>query len=318
MPIVPDASTAAGRVDAVFLYIVALCAAFLVFITFLMVYFVVKYSKKRHPRGEDIEGHVWLEIVWTVVPTVLFLTMFYYGWTNFDYMRSAPREAMVITATARQWAWSFDYPNGKRTTELALALNKPVRVELRSLDVIHGFYVPAFRVKEDVVPGRQNYTWFTPTMLGTYDIECTVICGVNHANMLAKVLVVPVSDFEKWYFGDENASLPGQGAAAAAAAPAEPEHPAVAAMKARACLTCHSLDGSVMVGPTFRGLFGQRHVVRAANGTEREVAVDESYLAKAIQDPMAETVKGYPPAMPPNPLAEGDLKQVIDLIKNLK
>jgi cytochrome c oxidase subunit II len=317
MPIVPEASTAAGRVDAVFLYIVALCVAFLVLITFLMVYFVIKYSKKRHPRGEDIEGHAWLEIVWTVLPTVLFLTMFYYGWTNFDYMRSAPREAMVITATARQWAWSFDYPNGKRTTELVLALNKPVRVELRSLDVIHGFYVPAFRVKEDVVPGRQNYTWFTPTMLGSYDIECTVICGVNHANMLAKALVVPVSDFEKWYFGDENASLPGQ-AAAAVAAPAEPEHPAVAVFKAKACLTCHSLDGSVMVGPTFKGLFGQRQVVRAANGTEREVTVDETYLAKAIQDPMAETVKGYPPAMPPNPLAEEDLRQVMDLIKNLK
>jgi len=317
MPILPEASTAAGRVDAVFLYIVALCVAFLVLITFLMVYFVVKYSRKRHPRGEDIEGHAWLEIVWTVIPTVLFLSMFYFGWTNYEYMRSAPRDAMVITATARQWAWSFDYPNGRRATGLVLAVDKPVKVELRSLDVIHGFYIPAFRVKEDVVPGRQNYTWFNPTMLGTYDLECTVICGVNHASMLAKVLVVPVSDFEKWYFGDESTPLPGQATAAVASAP-EPVHPAIAALKAKACLTCHSLDGSVTVGPTFKGLFGQKHMVRATNGTEREVTVDDAYMAKAIQDPMAEIVTGYPPAMPLNPLTEGDLKQVLDLIKSLK
>jgi len=317
MPIVPEASTAAGGVDAVFLYIVALSVAFLLLITLLMVYFVIKYSRKRHPRGEDIEGHAGLEVAWTVIPTLLFLTMFYFGWTNYDYMRSAPRDAMVINGTARQWAWSFDYPNGKRTTDLVLALNRPVKVELRSLDVIHGFYVPAFRVKEDAVPGRQNYTWFTPTLLGTYDVECTVICGVNHANMLAKAFVVPVSDFEKWYFGGENTPLPGQ-PAPAAAAPSEPEHPAVATLKAKACLTCHSLDGSVMVGPTFKGLFGQKHVVRDAGGTEREATVDDAYLAKAIQEPRAEIVKGYPPAMPPNTLTEGDLKQVIDLIKSLK
>lgn len=316
MPIAPEASTAAGRVDTVFLYIVALCVAVLVFITFLMVYFVIKYSRKRHPRGEDIEGHTWLEIVWTVIPTALFLTMFYFGWTNFEYMRSAPRDAMVITATARQWAWSFAYPNGKRTTELVLAVNKPVKVELRSLDVIHGFFIPAFRVKEDVVPGRQNFTWFNPTMLGTYDLECTVICGVNHASMLAKVVVVPVPDFENWYFGDENAAIPGL--ARAAAIVTGPEHPAVAALKAKSCLTCHSLDGSVMVGPTFKGLFGQKHTVKETGGTEREVVVDEAYLTKAIQDPMAEIVKGYPPAMPRNPLAESDLNQAVDLIKSLK
>ncbi len=203
-----QASSAAGRVDAVFLAITALCALFLVLITFLLVYFVIKYNKKRHPKGEDIEGNTWLEIVWTVTPAVLFLLMFYYGWTNFDYERNVPRDAMVIDVTARQWAYSFTYPNGKRTTELYLALNKPFKMELHSLDVIHGFYIPAFRVKEDVVPGKNNYTWFTPTMLGNFDIECTVICGVGHAKMLSKVVVVPVEVFESWYFGDENSPLP--------------------------------------------------------------------------------------------------------------
>ncbi len=208
MPFFQQASSAAGRVDAVFLAITALCAAFLLLITFLLVYFVIKYNRKRHPKGEDIEGNTWLEIVWTVIPAVLFLLMFYYGWTNFDYERNVPRDAMVIDVTARQWAYAFTYPNGKRTTELYLALNKPFKMELHSLDVIHGFYIPAFRIKEDVVPGKNNYTWFTPTTLGTYDIECTVICGVGHAKMLSRVVVVPVGVFESWYFGDEDAPLP--------------------------------------------------------------------------------------------------------------
>lgn len=316
MPFFQQASTSADRVDAVFLAITAVCVVFLVLITSLMVYFVIKYNRKRHPRGEDIEGNTLLEIVWTATPTVLFLFMFYFGWTNFDYDRSVPRDAMVIKVTARQWAYSFTYPNGKQTTQLFLALNKPARMNLHSLDVIHGFYIPAFRIKEDVVPGRNNYTWFTPTKLGSFDIMCTVICGVDHANMLSKAVVVPVSDFEKWYFGGEDAPLPGQ-AVAAAAIPLKSESPAVAVLKAKACETCHSIDGSPMVGPTFKGLYGLKHMVKGAGSAEREVIVDEAYLAKAIQDPTAETAKGYPPAMPRNPLAGEDLKQVIDLIKSL-
>jgi cytochrome c oxidase subunit II len=316
MPFFQQASTAADRVDTVFLAITAVCVVFLVLITSLMVYFVIKYNRKRHPKGEDIEGNTLLEIVWTATPTVLFLFMFYFGWTNFDYDRSVPRDAMVVNVTARQWAYSFTYPNGKQTTQLFLALNKPAKMNLHSLDVIHGFYIPAFRIKEDVVPGRDNYTWFTPTKLGSFDIMCTVICGVDHANMLSKAVVVPVPDFERWYFGGEDAPLPGQ-ADAAAAIPLKSEGPAVAVLKAKACETCHSLDGSTMVGPTFKGLYGQRHLVKASGGAEREAVVDEAYLAKAIQDPTAETAKGYPPAMPRNPLAEEDLKQVIDLIKSL-
>lgn len=317
MPFVQQASSAAGKVDAVFLYILVLSVVFLVFITSLMVYFVIKYNKKRHPKGKDIEGNTWLEIIWTVVPTLLFLTMFYYGWTNFNYMRNVPRDAMVIQVTARQWAWSFTYPNGKRTTELVVALNKPVKAELHSLDVIHGFYIPAFRIKEDVVPGKQNYTWFIPTLLGSYDIECTVICGVNHANMLSKVIVVPVSDFEAWYFGDENAPIPGQAKIPASAA-LPVSDPTMALLNQKSCLTCHSLDGRVMVGPTFKGLYGHTETVRDASGQERDIHVDEARLARAIQAPSTEIVKGYPPAMPSVQLSETELNHLIELIKSLK
>ena len=317
MPFFTQASSAASEVDSVFLFIVVLCVAFLIAITSLIVYFVIKYSRKRHPKGVDIEGNTWLEIAWTATPTVLFLFMFYFGWTNFNYERIVPRDAMVVNVTARQWAYSFSYPNGRRTTELYLALNKPFKMELHSLDVIHGFYIPAFRIKEDVVPGKNNYTWFQPTMLGTFDIECTVVCGVGHATMLSKVKIVPVSDFEAWYFGDEDAPLPGQTKVAATSV-RPPVDPAMALLNAKSCLTCHSVDGSVMVGPTFKGLYGGKEIVKDAMGKEREVAVDEARLAKAIKEPNAEIVKGYPPVMPAAQLTDAELNEVIGLIKSLK
>jgi cytochrome c oxidase subunit II len=317
MPFIPQASSAAGRVDSVFLFTVVLCAAFLFFITGALIYFVIKYNKKRHPKGEDIEGNTWLEFAWTVTPLVLFLVMFIYGWTNFSYMREVPREAMTIEVTGRQWAWSFKYPNGKRTSDLFLAVNKPVKLDLNSLDVIHGFFIPAFRIKEDVVPGTKNYTWFAPTQLGSFDIECTVICGVSHAAMLSKAVVTPVSDFEKWYFGDENVPIPGRKKASAPADVA-PTHTALDVLNQKLCTACHSIDGSILLGPSLKGLYGKKEIVIDSKGKEDEALVDDAYLERAILDPEARAVKGYPPTMPKIPMTEGEVKQVIEFIKNLK
>jgi cytochrome c oxidase subunit 2 len=208
MGILPQASTFATRADQIFLVVFLLSLGFLVGITAVMVYFVVRYSRKRHPKAEQIEGHTGLEITWTVIPLVLFVAIFYFGWTNYDYGRRAPRDAMVVHVTARQWAWGFEYPNGKQTTKLYAALNRPVKVEVQSLDVVHGFYVPAFRIKVDAVPGRTNVTWFQPTQPGSYDILCTVICGVNHSAMLSTVEVVAEDAFKAWYFGPEGTPEP--------------------------------------------------------------------------------------------------------------
>ncbi len=317
MPILPQASSAAGRVDAVFLAVLALCAAFLILITAAIIYFAIKYNRKRHPKAVDIEGNAWLETAWTVIPTALFLLIFLYGWTNYSYMREAPRDAMVINVTARQWAWSFQYPNGKKTAELYLAVDRPVKLELHSPDVIHGFFVPAFRIKQDVVPGQTNYTWFMPSQLGAFDIECTVICGVSHALMLSKVIVVPEEDFGKWYFGGDDAPAP-KPEKTSAPAPAAPPNPALDVLNRKFCFTCHSVDGSPMVGPSFKGLSGKRQAVLDLEGREYEIDVDGSYLARAIQDPGVETVKGYPPAMPVNPLTEVELKLVVEYIESLK
>jgi cytochrome c oxidase subunit 2 len=200
---------------------------------------------------------------------------------------------------------------------LLLAVDKPVKLELRSLDVIHGFFIPAFRIKEDVVPGKENYTWFVPTQLGSFDIECTVICGVSHATMLGKAVVVSVSDFEQWYFGDEGTPLPKQAKAAGSATQVLAD-PALNILNQQFCTTCHSIDGSAMVGPSLKGLYGKREVVIDAAGKEREVTVDGAYLTRMIQDPGAEAVKGYPPAMPKTPMSDAEVKQIVEFIKTLK
>ena len=175
---------------------------------------------------------------------------------------------------------------------------------------------PAFRVKEDVVPGKANYTWFAPTQLGSFDIECTVICGVSHADMLAKAIVVSVEDFEEWYFGDRDMPLPGQ-TAAEPSGDASSGNTALKILQDKFCTSCHSVDGTPMVGPTFKGMYGKKQIVRDSEDREYEVTVDDDYLIKAIQDPMAEILKGYPPAMPKNPLNDMDLHLVVEYIKSL-
>jgi cytochrome c oxidase subunit 2 len=317
MPIAPQASNVSGSVDSVFLFLLVICAIALLFITASLIYFVVKYSRKRRPKGEDIEGHTWLEITWTAVPMAIFLVMFFYGWTNFSYMREVPREALVIEVTGRQWAWSFKYPNGKQTPDLYLALDRPVKLQIRSLDVIHGFFIPAFRIKQDAVPGAENYTWFVPTQLGSFDIECTVICGVSHAVMLAKAVVIPVDEFEKWFFGDAEVPLAWK-TKPPSSANEMPKDPAVDLLNRHLCLSCHSLDGSAMVGPSLKGLYGRTQTVLMPDGKELKATVDDAYLEKSIREPAAEIAKGYPPAMPENQLSGDDLRRVLEFIKALK
>src|SRR5512133_3091834 len=218
----PSASNLAGGVDRVFLYIVGLSAVVLAAITVTMVVFVVRYSRARRPVAEQIEGNRWLEIAWTTLPTVIFVSMFYSGWVVWKGERGGPAGAPVVTVTARQFAWSFTYPGGKTTPELMLPLGRPVRLEVRSLDVVHGFFVPAFRIKVDAVPGRANFTWVTPTVEGTYDIECTVICGPSHSYMLSKVHVIPAALYDAWVASPMTDPPGAGGVISTKAAPADP------------------------------------------------------------------------------------------------
>ena len=313
-----QAAISAQKSDAVFFYVFGLSVAFLLFITALMIYFVVRYSKKRHPKAEQIEGHVGLEILWTVIPLVLFLSIFYYGWTNYEYMRQAPRDAMAVKVTARQWSWSFEYPNGKKSKVLFAPIHKPMKMEVRSADMVHGFFVPSFRIKVDAVPSRTNTTWFQATKLGSYDIECTVICGVDHSLMLSKVIVVPEEEFKAWYFGGEDAPEPGKATLTPEAHPdLKNLPPGLALLTAKGCLDCHSVDGKPMVGPTLKALYGKEQQIIAA-GITKTITVDDAYLRRAITNPMDEVVRGYPPAMPETELTAQELDEIVRYIKTLK
>ncbi len=295
-----------GRVvDNVFLYIVTVCIILLALITFLMVYFVVHYRREKHPKPVDIEGSMWLEITWTVIPTLIVLTMFYYGLTGFEFLKKVPPGAMTVKVIARQWSWLFQYENGIQDTELRVPVGKPVKLLLNSLDVIHGFYVPAFRIKQDVVPGMTTYLWFQPTEAGTFDVMCSQYCGLEHSHMLSKIVVLQAEDFTKWYQSKkEKVTVKGPS-------------PGEKLYQEKGCVGCHSTDGSPRVGPTFKGLLGKSEEVMKA-GKEQKIVVDEAFIRNYIENPNVIKVEGYPPIMPKISMTDEDLTALVDYIKSLK
>ncbi len=185
-------------VDFVMLYIVGISVILLIGITIAMVYFVFKYNRKKGHQPVDIHGNIWLEIIWIAIPTILVLSMFYYGYTGFREYRDVPENAYIIKATARMWAWEFNYDNGKKLDTLYVPQGVPIKVELTSQDVNHSLYIPAFRIKEDVIVGRTNYLAFTARQTGSYDIACAEYCGLNHSMMYTKVKVLPENQFYTW------------------------------------------------------------------------------------------------------------------------
>lgn len=292
-------------VDNVFLYILIICVILLALITLLMIYFVIHYRRERHPQPVDIEGSIWLEIAWTVIPTLIVLTMFYYGLTGFDFLKKVPPGAMVVKVIARQWSWLFEYENGAQDPELRVPIGKPVKLLLTSQDVIHGFYAPAFRIKQDAVPGMTNYLWFQPTQTGTFDVMCSQYCGLEHSHMLTKIVVLPEDEFTKWYQSKkEKVAVKG---------------PSLGAKlyQEKGCIACHSIDGSPRVGPTFKSLFGKSEKVIKA-GKERKVVVDEAFIRDYIENPNVIRIEAYPPVMPKVSMTNDELAALVDYIKSLK
>lgn len=186
-------------VDGVFLFILAISLVILILITVLMITFAIKYNRKKNPKPKNIEGNVPLEIIWIVIPTILVIGMFYYGWIGYLKMKDVPPDAMVIEVTARMWEWEFLYPNGVRTDTLFVPVNKPIKTNLVSADVNHSFYIPAFRMKKDVIPNKKNYAWFVADEIGAYDIFCAEYCGLRHSYMYTEVVAMLESDFNEWY-----------------------------------------------------------------------------------------------------------------------
>lgn len=186
------------EVDFTFWFIMGISIILLLIITVAMLYFVYKYNKKRHPVPSDIEGNTTIEIIWTVIPIILVMIMFFVSWAGFKNMRDVPKDSMEITVTGQMWKWSFEYDNKKKSDTLFLPVNRDIKFNLKSIDVIHSFFLPAFRVKEDAVPSRTNYYWIRTTDVGTYYAACAEYCGLNHSYMYAPVIVVPEEKFLEW------------------------------------------------------------------------------------------------------------------------
>ena len=194
-----SASPFADHVDATILLIAGVSLVVLIGLIAAMVLFIVRYSRKRNPHPSNIEGNTALEVLWTVIPLILFMGMFYLGWEGYLNTIEVPEGAIPITATARMWAWSFQYPNGVTTDTLYVPVNTPVKVTLHSLDVNHSLYIPAFRIKKDVIPNRENFLWFKTPKVASYEIACAEYCGLRHAYMYSRVVSQDSSVFEQWY-----------------------------------------------------------------------------------------------------------------------
>ena len=191
-------------VDLAFWYILGISVLLLVGITAVMIYFVIRYRRSKHPDPVDIRDNLNLEVVWTVLPTLIALTMFWVGWQSYIGLRNVPEDAMEIDVAGQMYSWVFMYPNDKETeNEVVVPLGKAIKFNIESWDVLHSFSVPSFRIKVDAVPGMPTYVWFNADKVGEYDIFCTEYCGVAHADMLAKLRIVPEQEYQAWLETEE-------------------------------------------------------------------------------------------------------------------
>ena len=310
----PDsASNFANSVDNVILFVTVLSVFFFVLISAFLIGFSIKYRRKsENDETPYITGNELMEIIWTVIPSILLMVIFAWGYIEFKKLRTPPSDAMEVNVIAKQWLWQFDYYDGKKSlNELYVQQNRPVRMIMRSDDVLHSFFVPAFRVKMDVLPGRFTQLWFTPTKAGTFDLFCTEYCGSGHSSMLAKVNVLSPEAFARWERGDE---LEDGGTEVASNVP--PAERGQKLYSQRGCNACHSIDGVDGVGPTFKALFSKNEKLQDGS----TVKVDENYLLESIYEPQAKLVEGYQPVMPAfkGILSEKETTAIIEYIKTLK
>lgn len=296
-------STFAKQVDDAYHITLWICVFFFVVVVGAMIYFAIKYKRKSDTeRTSPIDHSFRLEVAWSIVPSVLLVWLFYLGLKGFANSQTAPNGAYEIKVTGSMWSWSFSYPNGEITDELYIPVNKPIKLVMTSTDVIHAFFVPEFRVKQDVVPGMYSSLWFTATTVGSTAVECAEYCGDGHSLMLNTVHVMPEDEFKKYY--DNGFEDP--------AHPLAPEVRGEKKYKSK-CAVCHSVDGSPNTGPTFQGLFGRTEKLEDGSSVE----VTENYVRKSILDPQSQIVAGFPKTMPvfAGQLSERDIEGIIAFLK---
>jgi len=306
-----DASNFVSTFNTSYYFITGISLVLIIGLTAVMLYFVFRYNKKKNKVATQNEGNIRLEIIWTVIPFLLALAMFYYGWAGWKPMTKAPKDALNITSIARMWSFSFQYENGKKSPDLVIPVNTPVKIKLTSLDVLHSLYIPAFRVKSDIVPGAEKMMWFLPQTIGEFDLYCAEYCGLRHSYMNATVKVLSKEDYETWYSDSSQVITETKEAA--------PGSEGLKIMINQGCNACHSSDGTKIVGPSYLNLFGEKQVV-LRDGKEVTVTVDEDYIKRAVYEPNSDIVKGYPKDLMQSykdALTADDLEKIIEYLKTL-
>jgi cytochrome c oxidase subunit 2 len=303
-PLFPDsASTVAGDVDALYFFALSVSAFSSLLIAVAIIILATTY-RRRHVEEIGHRKHApeWLEIAWTVVPLLVMLFMFGWGAKVYFHLSRPPADAVEFYGIGRQWMWKFQHPEGNREiNELHVPIGQKIKIRLTSEDVIHALFLPAFRVKTDVVPGRYTTLWFEATKTGTYHLFCAEYCGVEHSRMIGRVVVMEKNDYQAWLVG---------GPAAGGTVQASGE----SLFSTFACNTCHR-DDSAARAPVLNGLFG-KDVQLLGGGSAR---VDDNYLRESILEPGAKIVAGYQPIMPTfkGRLSEDQLQQLIAYVKSL-
>jgi cytochrome c oxidase subunit 2 len=301
-----QASTFTEAMDSVFYGYYYLSLFVLIAITGILIYFGIKYRRKNNeqPAKKQVTHNTTMEVAWTVIPTLIFMVLFYLGWKGYMNMTIAPEDTLNINVVGQKWSWTFNYENGASEDTLVVPVHTDVKLIMYSRDVLHSFYIPAFRTKKDVIPNRYTTLWFNATKEGTYNVFCTEFCGTSHSGMITKVKVVPYEEYEKWV------------ASKAEGPTGTPEEVGAILTKKKGCMACHSIDGSRLVGPSWKGIWGTEREM--ADG--RKVLADENYIRKSIVAPMEDVVAGYAPVMPTykGQLKDSEIDAIIAYIKSLK
>lgn len=281
----PQSSTVAAEVDWLFNFILGISVFFFALIVVIMLVFVIRYRRRegREVAEASASHNTALEVIWTGIPVILVAVIFYFGFTSYLNMSTPPANAYEIQVTGQKWNWSFTYPNGYVDQNLHVPQDRPVRLVMSSVDVIHSLFIPAFRIKMDVLPGRYSKAWFEATQAGEYNIFCAEYCGTSHSDMMAMAIVHPRGEFESWLEKASNFLLT-----------MTPVDGGRRVYEIHGCAQCHSVDGGPRTGPTFFKLFGKEEAM--ADGST--VVVDENYIRESILEPNEQVVAGYEPVMP--------------------
>jgi cytochrome c oxidase subunit II len=304
MPLFPEqASTMAARVDALYFFLIAVTVFFSLLIAGLIVYYAVRY-RRRSPDaiGASIHGGLALEVTWTVIPFIISMVIYFWGASVFFAMSRPPDETLNIYVVGKQWMWKFQHLDGQREiNELHVPVGRAVKLIMTSEDVIHDFFVPAFRVKADVLPGRYTQLWFQPTTPGRYHLFCAEYCGTRHSGMTGEVVVMDPTEYQVWLSGGNSG-----GSLAAAGAKL---------FQDLACNTCHRPDSQGR-GPILEGLFGTTQTLLSGE----TVVVDEAYVRESILNPAAKITAGFQPIMPAfqGLVTEEQLLELIEYVKSLQ